>query len=483
MALFLFVYFGLHLVLRLWVRGGLELDESELLVLGQEWRLGYGSQPPLYVWLQNAFFFVLGHNILAVALLKDLFLWTLFFLVFRTARFLSGQERSALVAMLSLFLIPQIAWEGERDLSHTLAVLTCTAATCGVGWGALQFGRARDYLGLGLIAALGLLSKYNYALFFAQFTLATLSLRECRRDLKAKWVWLSLGVILLLIGPHLWWNLAHPGELFAQTHKLQIDRSRELGTALGESFSSLMMVLVGFLPLLLATYWIVFGNFFRVRSVGPATPLSARWMGRMVAAGAIICVALVVVWQMRLKQRWLLPVLLSVPFWGSMKIESRISPGRLRVFCVLTVLLGFGYLAAVPLRPWIQAQFGRFSKLNVPYSDLADRLREAGFKEGVIVAENRHVGGNLKLRFPSSRVIVPELVGLKVPEQVDGIMVWDARDQRNEPPAELVELARARGFLFPENAPPQFLEAPFRHVPDATMRLGLIRVRAGARVK
>ena len=48
----LLLYFGAQVVARLWVSDALELDEAEQVLWTQQLALGYGTQPPLYTWLQ-----------------------------------------------------------------------------------------------------------------------------------------------------------------------------------------------------------------------------------------------------------------------------------------------------------------------------------------------------------------------------------------------------------------------------------------------
>src|SRR5690242_18624842 len=65
------IYFGLHVLTRSVVSHNLQLDEAEQLILTQDWRWGYGAQPPLYNWLQKALFSAIGVNVFALSFLKN----------------------------------------------------------------------------------------------------------------------------------------------------------------------------------------------------------------------------------------------------------------------------------------------------------------------------------------------------------------------------------------------------------------------------
>ena len=72
------LYFLLSLVARVSLSGGLELDESEQILLAQVPRLGYGPQPPLYTWLQYLVFSLFGQTIFSLSLIKSVLLFITF---------------------------------------------------------------------------------------------------------------------------------------------------------------------------------------------------------------------------------------------------------------------------------------------------------------------------------------------------------------------------------------------------------------------
>ena len=74
-------YFVLHVLVRSFVSGSLDYDESEQAFLSQFMALGYNSQPPLYTWLQRGTFELFGYSVMSLALLKNLFIWLTYVLV------------------------------------------------------------------------------------------------------------------------------------------------------------------------------------------------------------------------------------------------------------------------------------------------------------------------------------------------------------------------------------------------------------------
>jgi 4-amino-4-deoxy-L-arabinose transferase-like glycosyltransferase len=116
-VLVLALYFLAHLVIRLSLSDSLDLDEAEQAFEFQQFRMGYGTQPPLYNWLQWILFSALGMNLFALALLKSLCLFSIYFFMFLTARPLVG-SMGAMAVSASMLLLPQIGWEAQRDLTH-----------------------------------------------------------------------------------------------------------------------------------------------------------------------------------------------------------------------------------------------------------------------------------------------------------------------------------------------------------------------------
>lgn len=124
------IHFGCHLLIRLAISDTLTLDEAEQVLVSQAFQWGYSGQPPLYAWLQHVLFLVLGRNLFALAFLKNglLFLAYLFFWLSARRLWPDRRELTSL-AVLSWLLIPQIVWEAQRDLSHSVMVLTMASAS------------------------------------------------------------------------------------------------------------------------------------------------------------------------------------------------------------------------------------------------------------------------------------------------------------------------------------------------------------------
>ncbi len=475
LALF-FLFAAVQVCLRLLVSDSLELDEAEQVLLAQQWAWGYGGQPPLYTWLQAAIFTLCGTNILGLALVKGGLVFAVLAFTYLAVHRVSECEPTALVAAGAWFLLPHFAWEARRDLSHTVLAVAAVAATV---FFAVQWRKrpgAAAATGLGLSAALGVLGKYNFLLFLAAFGLAALSVRSVRASLRT---WRLLPAVLLfagICGAHAMWFFTHRELATAGHEKLFAPEAQGRLQATLAGLWSLPEQGVPAALLLVAVCWACAVR----RPASNAPRFSARELellaGRTMLFGVLICVALAVGLQMRFKARWLLPLLAMLPFQCALWLRNRTGEQRVRWLAragaVAAVLSLVALPAAAPLAPLT----GKFTRLNAPYGSLAEQLKENGISPELILAENRLVGGNLKLFFPASRVAVPELPAPEPPAQGQALVVWDAT-RRAQMPAALAAFANRFSDSDPAAMPVQYVEARQKYSRSRTMRLGFVRVQ------
>jgi 4-amino-4-deoxy-L-arabinose transferase-like glycosyltransferase len=425
----------------------LGFDEAELLVTTQALAPGYGSQPPLYTWLQTGVLDLLGIGIPALALLKEFFLWATFMLVFLSAKLVLDDDRKAAVAALSLFTIPQIVWESQRALSHTVVSVTVASATLYVTLRLLRDPRRLWSIVLGVCWALGSLSKYNY-LFFAIALAVTAGWLSSPRVRKL--MLLSLLIAVLLILPHLVWVWQHLGETLARAHKFSITSNAGLLDAWGRGLVALVAAVVsyGALPVLVVALVVFLPMPGRSGDgAGPAVLPPPSLMRKLMVyvipvALAIVLAAAFIARATAVRDRWLQPVLFVLPLSLMVLYEGRLTRLRLNRLggtAVLIALIAIVGLVATHLFP---DQLHQTQRDAVPYPELAAQIRGLGFEQGYIIADSTYTAGNLKLQFPGSTVAEPQY-GL-----------WPAGDN----PAGLLLAWSGTGTTLPEDMRALFVE-------------------------
>jgi len=479
LPLLLGIYFGLHLLVRLAISTTLALDEAEQVLLSQAFQWGYSGQPPLYAWIQHILFLVLGRNLFALALLKNGLLLLAYLFFWLTARRL-WPERGQLVALavLSWLLIPQIVWEAQRDLSHSVMVLTLASASLYAVARALTRQTPSSppgvlwYAAFGALMALGLLSKYNFVVFAGALSLALLSVPKGRALLGNPRILISLLVMATLAGPHLVWVADHWDVAVRSLGKVEASPGNNLLLGLGV----LLLAGVSFLtPLWLAWMGFFPGLFRRILAgrQGSLSLLVQRYLLVLVVGMAVGVLALGVG---HVKERWMIPFLFVAPLhFFSGAPERPLPGGRVRWFRRLAAAAAVAALVVSGFRSLLGPTLGATTRLNYPFDAVARTLEEAGLDREAILAHNAWFGGNLLKRFPGSRAYVPGFV-LPDPEVGPGVfVVWDAVRSEDLPEEMRRELADRFGLDVGEEEP-RYESFPYRFGAGREARVAFLRL-------
>jgi 4-amino-4-deoxy-L-arabinose transferase-like glycosyltransferase len=477
--LLLALYFIAHLLIRLFVSDSAELDEAEQLLLTQDLRLGYGSQPPLYTWLLTGLFSLFGIKIFALALIKNSLLFLTYLFVYLSAKEITHDNNRAIVAMLSLLLIPQIFWESQRDLTHSVLGTTVAACTLFVMLRLLKSGRLYHYALFGLCAGAGLLSKYNYGIFLVALFLAACSLEYFRPQLLNRKMLLSLLCLLLVTSPHVYWVLTNMQATLSQAGKFQMGHSLDLFASYSQGFQRLLKAVVAFLGMLFPVYALFFYKQGRQDVTAAEISDNVAYVSlvrRMLLMGLCLCVLMILFFKVTVfKDRWMQPLLFATPLylvtlsWGRFTLANARRYAGFALFVAVTVLL----IISGPT--FCASQLGKLSRLNSPYAAFSVQLRQAGFQNGLIVAEDRLVGGNLKLFFPESVIVAPKVPVFAAPPDIDRLIVWDATENA-EMPDHLHKFVGTLSADF-DQLQVQYIQSPYKYVADRSMRLGFLLLK------
>ncbi|MRR07853.1 MAG: phospholipid carrier-dependent glycosyltransferase, partial [Deltaproteobacteria bacterium] len=290
--LFLAAYFALHLLFRYFVSDSVELDEAEQLLLTQELRLGYASQPPLYTWLQAGVFSLLGTNVFALAVVKNILLFLTYFFVYSSTREITNDDNRSVIATVSLLLIPQIFWESQRDLTHSVLGTTIASCTLFVAVRLFRTGKLSYYVLFGLCTGLGILSKYNYGVFFVALLLSACSVKSLRPRLWDRKMIVSILCLFLVISPHLYWAATNVKATLSQVDKFQMSRSLGLIPAYIAGLQNLASASAAFVGMLIPGYALFFyRKGTAVVASGPEGDY-ALLVKRMLLAGLFLCLLL-----------------------------------------------------------------------------------------------------------------------------------------------------------------------------------------------
>jgi hypothetical protein len=386
-------------------------DHAKEVYHAQELRWVYdAANPPLYTWLLYGFQEVFGIRLATVIFLNTLLLFLIFLSSFVLARRVLGAVMPAALAAWSLMLVGQYH-KFLYTMSHSLvAAIFCPLLL----WLMVRIANERrlgDYIALGVVLGLGLLSKFLFLAAVVTAVIAAFFVRPARRgllDLRSVVTIAIASAIFLpfvINGQQQWSRFTTV--LWARAGT---DQALDFFTSLGNGIWSLSTS-IGEYGLAVA---VVAGLAILWARQGPSGDAVAetsrsdelRFVGYMVlASAALVLAAILVVGVTIIKARFVHIFLFPLPILA-VALVARGGSGALalRRYGVLLGLVSAGILAVRVVNS-SPVCLNRCQDL-VPFDRLAKGLSAAGFERGTIFAHGVRLGGNLFLQFPQSRVDV-----------------------------------------------------------------------------
>ncbi len=478
LMLLLAAYFGLQVTVRTLMSSSVDLDESEQVVLGQEFCWGYGSDPPLYTWIQIPFFGVFGESVLTLSLLKNLLLFSVYGLTFMTARIVTRSHTGAIAATLSLLYLPSVAWESQRDLTHTILASSLAVGTLLCLLKLCATRRTRWYVVFGLSAGLGLISKYNYALWLAGLVLGVLSLPQQRPALLDKRVLLSVALMTILFLPNGLWVLQHRDLALLTSSKFEIARAPGWWAVVGTGLKNILQSLAAFAAPMTLIYLLLFliPGKHPPAGRGPERDYQQVIVRAWLAIGLVLLLLVLCARATGFKERWFQPLLICLPVLAVSLVQQRLEGLRLKWIVATSLLVMVAVLVVMPGRLVAAERLNREEPLTRPYSELAARIRQTIPDNALVVCDTRLLAGNLRLGLPQGRVLPTELVPLMGGGRTHCVIVWDAR-RDDAPPEHLRKWAERFGSGTIKDRSQQYFAARYQHHETKQYRLGLMQLR------
>ena len=403
-------FFAVQVLIRLIMSGNLEVDEAQF-VGATGFRLGFGnSHPPLYNWLITLVYIATGGSwVASVSLVKNLFLAGTFIVAWDLLRRLKANPMAGLMAAAGLALLPQVIWQGQVTLAHSVAAGFATLATLHAAWLWLMRRSARTAVWLGVAVAVGVLSKYNYLLFLGAFVLAAATLPDIRMRLDRRTGWLAAAVALVLVAPHAVWAVTHLDVTVERMNKLYSERNPVVGFDLPvvgvDGLVSLGLALLAWgAPL--ALVWAALARWTKPLMVIPDTETwdfsraFAALCGRAALIGLVALAVIVFAGDMhKVHERYLTPLLLPGVVWLALRFPLEDRPAGRGILAALASVLFVASMIAIPA----VVAFGP-SRLAYPYADIADDLAETDVVPTDILANRQDLAANVALLMPDGRI-------------------------------------------------------------------------------
>ena len=136
----------------------LPLDTIEALAWGSNLDWGFSKHPPLSAFFAELFFKLFGNQDWAFYLLSQIFVLTAFIAIFKLSNQLFKKEK---LALISIFLLEGIYFYNftSPEFNVNVSQLPFWALSLLFTWRCIKFNKIKDFIILGSLFALGILSK------------------------------------------------------------------------------------------------------------------------------------------------------------------------------------------------------------------------------------------------------------------------------------------------------------------------------------
>ena len=491
--LLLLAYVALLAVLRVISSPSLGRDDLIEAITAQGWALGYNpTQPPLYEWMIVAATSLLGQGVPAHVLVKFSTLYLGYVFFFLAAVRAIGDTYLAALATLTWLLTYMFGWDITQNYTESVLLLAMASALMyvalrlrgGAGWNA--------YLAFGVVAGLGLLTKYNFPVIVGTLLAAGLFDSGLRRALLDRRIVVSALIALLLFAPHWLWIKYGPNNFHgAFTGALQVGWKGGYWAGLAAGLVSMLRSSFDFLAPGVALWALLFW-----RALLPGAPgagddtekLFGRWL---VLSYAVMGVSVVFAGATVIKYHYMIMALTPASVWLFMRVRRAGLPAGLeswrgRVFLGVVALSVAAVAGAMIWRSFVATDRCGRCYLQWDYAGVADKLRAAGFTRGTIVADDHHIGGNLRTHFPDSPMYTlkfPDYEPSKNAAAAPGqcLVVWDIEEDGKALPDDIAQFLKVRLGASPDAAPPAGeIDQAFRRSAKRSLKLGYVLFPEGS---
>jgi hypothetical protein len=472
--------------LRLSLSDNLPQDDVTSNVLTQTLALGYvPRQPPLHEWLVWSVQQLTGPTLLSFLLVKyGLLTATIAFLYLAATRIFS-QWAFAVLAGLSPFFLFQFAWNLHEGVTHSMVLSCLVAASLWAAMRIAEQGRLVDYLRFGLIAGLGLISKWGFAGFLLLLFIGAVLQPALRRLILAPRFLASLVGMAIVGAPVAYWLIAGEHDLVALygsavAPKAHVDRLHATLIGLGLSIYAplgflfpLDLILPVFFPAWVPKAWADIKRALRPRAwetSGPDWPLLILHV--TIGGFVLLMLGALLTGASHYLERYMHPFFLLTPLW-MLSVLAR-TENAARKAKVLGLVLAASLLIVFPIRvrDSLHAMGPGCNKcrLATPYAGLAEALKARGFTNGTIVALSRHDAGNLRRFFPDARIVCFDSPNYGPPMREEdahseAVVIWRPEQGERMPKPAQGEIDRLKAS--PKGAPER-IKVPWQPYPPTT---------------
>ena len=303
-GLFLVAYFIVWSIAPAFLASSVPFDVSEGINWGSEWQWGYYKHPPLSSWILYSFYQMFGH--IGTYLLSQLYVVLTLFIIYK----LGTKIWSVPIALLGSALTLAVVYYSYPSLefNHNVAQFPIWAGLYLAFYQSLTKNRLRDWILLGVLGGLGMLTKYSVIFLLLPMALYLVLPRQWPL-LKQPQPWLAAFIMLALFAPHLYWLMMNDWLPLNYAN----GRSHDVGEAantIKRHFSWLSFIaaqIVAHIPLLLM---LIFNRkrLLNISDYKHSLPADASILWYLWAAPIAVLVVLSLLFGIGLRDMWGMPM-------------------------------------------------------------------------------------------------------------------------------------------------------------------------------
>jgi 4-amino-4-deoxy-L-arabinose transferase-like glycosyltransferase len=430
-------YIFFHLLIRLLISQTLQVDDAEQIRLSQELLLGYPiPQPPMYSWFSWGMFQVFGSGLFALTLLKYIIISLTFWFTWLVSGQLFQHLQTRYITTFSYLLMPSFAWHMHQGFTHTILLGFGIILTLHALLSLKENDSTKNYLYFGLALGIGLMAKYSFLLFMIPLLASAVSIASFRKIISIQKILLTIGVFVLIIGPHAFWLSQHHQEIFMSIdQKLQVtsdnfllDRVKSAGQFAGAAIA----FVVPFALFFIISSWKRLFNFDKKLEKNDSFILLNRFYLIIIISVIILTIF---VSMPHFKVRWFHPLMMVFPFWMLAKIERQVLLSKfiMRWFAVIVIIFTALIVSIRIAQVTIGPELGKYGRLNIPISETLNKLPDQLVNKSILRTNDTFLGAHLLSRYHGNKIILGNVKYNEFGLNSQCLWLWDNDDSYIEP--------------------------------------------------
>jgi hypothetical protein len=324
-----------------------------------------------------------------------------------------------------------------------------------------------------LVAGLGLLTKFNFALWLLALVAAGLSLAEFRATILHKKMLIAASTAACVVLPIVFGVIDQHGFIAGSAARLKIQPNHSGIGLLGLGIWRVAIGTLAACAIPTAVLAVLLRGAPLPTKGYPGESYTKLLWRTWVIIVILVAVAIPLFGVNGFHQRWLQPLLIAFPILAAILVSDRLDPKRTRILAGLGAAVMLSVLIVLPLRTI--CQWGTDEPYLRPYPTLAEQLRAKLPPNTFLMTEPTLLGGNLRLALGNIPVLTPEIAHSLPPESEHCVVVWDsARFESSQ--QRLIQWAATIPRAKTPPWTPEFISARYPALPTKERRLAMVQI-------